>query len=192
MKIGLMGGSFDPVHLGHIEAARGAIDQHNLDKVILLPAAETPRKRKNTLAPAHHRLSMLRIAAQHEPNFAVSDFEMVQGDISFTINTVRHFRKQHPADELFWIIGADQVPFLDQWRSIEDLAQLVHFIYLVRPSHEIESQPATPGLILHRCEGPYLNISSSELREKVRQQKPVGELIHPEVIVYIGQWGLYQ
>lgn len=192
MKIGLMGGSFDPVHCGHIGAARDAMNQHNLDRVIFLPAAETPRKSENTLTAGHHRLAMLQTAIARLPDFEVSDFEVSRGGVSFSINTVRHFRRQFPNDDLFWIIGADQVPFLDQWRNIEELGQLVQFIYLARPGYEIRALPNTPGLAVHQCEGHFHDISSRDLRDDLRTGNAVDGLIQPEVIVYIGQRKLYQ
>ena len=192
MKIGLMGGGFDPLHVGHLGAAQDAADQLGLDRVIILPAAETPRKPGAALTAGDRRLAMLKLATADHPLLEVSDFELTQGGVSFTINTVRHFRDHYPQDELFWIIGADQVESLDHWRSIDELALLTEFIYLARPGHHIKAPPATPGLTLHRCQGRCLDISSTKLRENLRQNEPVNEFIPPEVIVYIGQWKLYQ
>ena len=99
---------------------------------------------------------------------------------------------QFPADELFWIIGADQIPLLDQWRSIEEMAQLVEFIYLDRPGHPATARPTTLGLKLHRCAGHLIEISSTELRDNLQKGQPVDAFVPTEVIGYIGHHRLYQ
>ena len=192
MKIGLMGGSFDPVHFGHLRAARDAMDQYALDRLILVPAAQTPRKSGITKTSGHHRMAMLQAAIGDDDRLKVSDFEVSQGGVSYTINTVRYFREQFPTDELFWIIGADQVPLLDQWRSIDEVVKMVEFIYLARPGHPTAARLATSGLTLHRCEGRSTNISSTELRGCIQQRKFVDEFVPRAVAVYIEQYDLYQ
>lgn len=195
-KIGLMGGSFDPVHFGHLTAARNAMDQHGLDKVILLPAAQTPPKSTNptTTNPTtagHHRVAMLRSAIDSDQRLEVSDFEVVQGEVSYTIETVRHFRERYPDDALFWIIGTDKVPTLDRWRSIEELAQMVEFISIERPGHPIKDHPSTPGLNLHRCKGQAVGISSTELRDRQKNGLSLDGIMPSEAIVYTRKHGLY-
>lgn len=192
MNVGLMGGSFDPVHHGHLMAAQDAIEQAGLDRLIMIPAARTPRKAGRPPTSGHHRVAMLHAALAGESRCEVSDFELSQGGVSYTIHTVRHFRERFPDDRLFWIIGADQVPSLDQWRAIEEIAKTVEFIALERPGHPIVNQPTTPGLTLHRCTGNPVAIGSTALRARLEQGQSVESFIPPAVIVYIGQHELYR
>ncbi|MBT5901767.1 MAG: nicotinate (nicotinamide) nucleotide adenylyltransferase [Opitutaceae bacterium] len=192
MKIGLMGGSFDPVHTGHLIAAKQTVKQHGLDRVIMIPAAQAPQKFPATTTAAHHRIAMLRAAIEGIADFEVSDFEVSQGGASYTIDTVHHFHDRFPHDQLFWIMGSDKVGSLDRWRSIEALAQLVDFIYLERPGYLSSPQPTTPSLKLHRCDGNCPDISSTQLRDRLRHGQPVEDLVPPPVVVYIGQNKLYQ
>jgi len=190
-KIGLMGGSFDPVHNGHLIAARDAMEQHGLDKVILLPTAQTPPKSPASTTACHHRVAMLQAAIDGENSLEVSDFEITQGGVSYTIKTVRHFREKYPDATLFWIIGADKVPTLDRWRSIEELAQIVEFISLERPRHPLTIDPTTPGLKLHRCVGHAMDISSTELRDRQKTDMSLDDFIPSKAIIYIREHGLY-
>lgn len=191
-KIGLMGGSFDPVHHGHLLACREAKVRFQLDRLILLPAAQTPRKSAAEQAAGHHRAAMLRAATAGDPALEVSDFELDRGGVSYTVESVRHFRQHFPHDHLFWIIGADQVPHLERWRSIEEIAKMVEIIVISRPGHAIASAPAIPGLVLHHVDGLSRDLGSTALRNRLRQNQPVDGMIPPEVIVYIGQNELYQ
>lgn len=192
MKIGLMGGSFDPVHNGHLVAAKDAIKQHELDRLIMLPADHSPSKFPDGVTAAHHRIAMLRLAIEGEPQMEISDFEIAQGGASYTIGTVRHFRVQFPHDELFWVMGSDKVPSLDRWRAIEELGQLTEFISIERPGAVSRPQPATQGLKLHRCIGNAPDISSTEVRKLLKQGHSVVDLLPPHIIAYIGQSKLYQ
>lgn len=191
MKIGLMGGSFDPVHFGHLVAAQDALEQHGLDRLILIPAAQAPLKDNEVMATGAHRVAMLQAAVDWDGRFEVSDFEVGKGGVSYTIDTVRHFRKEFPSDDLFWIIGGDQLPLLDQWHAIEELAREVEFIYLERPGHPAKAHPTTPGLRLHRCDGHLVEISSTELRERIQRKLSLDYFIPHKAIVYLREHRLY-
>ena len=169
MKIGLMGGSFDPVHFGHLVAAQDAIEQHQLDRLILVPAAQTPLKERATITEGEDRLAMVKAAVDWDDRFEVSDFEVRRGGVSYTVDSARHFRSLFPDDELYWIIGGDQLPKLGKWREIEELAKLVKFIFLERPGHAPKETAPIPGLKLHRCDGHLIEISSTELRDRLHQ-----------------------
>ncbi len=193
MKIGLMGGSFDPVHFGHLIAAQDAVEQHQLDRLILVPAAQAPLKPQEVSSSGPDRLAMLRAATDWDHRFEVSDLEIRRGGVSYTIDSVRHFRAQFPNDDLFWIIGGDQLPKLHLWRSIEELAQLVEFIFLERPGHPPKPAPTTiPGLRLHRCDGHLIEISSTELRDRVRRGLSLDYFVPHKAIVYIREKQLYR
>lgn len=192
VKIGLMGGSFDPVHFGHLIAAQDAIEQHQLDRLILVPAAQTPLKARETVTSGQDRLDKVRAAIDWDDRFEVSDFEVNRGGISYTIDSARHFRDQFPNDELYWIIGGDQLPKLGQWKDIEKLAQLVDFIFLERPGHPAREAASIPGLNLHRCDGHLIEISSTELRERIRQGLSLDYFVPHSAIVYIKARRLYR
>ena len=192
MKIGIMGGSFDPVHFGHLVAAQDAMEQHKLDRVIMVPAAQAPLKDYEVSASGPDRVAMVQAAIDWDHRFEASSFEVEQGGVSFTIQTVRHFRALYPDARLFWIIGGDQVPKLNRWRDIEELAQLIEFIFLERPGHAAKEAPDVPGLRLHRCDGHLIEISSTELRERMHQGLSLDYFIPHKTIEYICEKGLYR
>lgn len=186
-----MGGSFDPVHFGHLVAAQDAYEQHDLAKVIMIPAAQAPLKDFDVFASGEHRVRMLREAIDWDDRLEVSDFEVRQGGMSFTIDTVRHFKHLHADDDLYWIMGGDQLPKLDRWHQIEELSQLVEFIYLERPGHPEKDHADFPNLHLHRCDGHLVEISSTELRDRIRRGLSLDYFMPHKAIVYLQNHGLY-
>jgi nicotinate-nucleotide adenylyltransferase len=192
VKIGFLGGSFDPVHFGHLLAAQDAYEQHHLDRLILVPAARAPLKPHDVASPAKQRLEMLRRAVEWDHRFEVSDYELVKGGVSYTIDSVRHFREVYPKDELFWIIGGDQLPQLHLWKDIAELAKLIDFIFLERPGYPVKAGSHIPGLRLHRCDGHLLAISSTELRQRIRAGLALDYFVPHKAIVYIKENGLYR
>lgn len=192
VKIGFLGGSFDPVHFGHLMAAQDAYEQCHLDRLVLVPAAQAPLKPNDVQSSAEDRLALLRAAVEWDKRFEISDFELRRGGVSYTIDSVRHFRALYPQDELFWIIGGDQLPKLHLWKDIKDLAQLVEFIFLERPGHAVKAVPDIPGLRLRRCDGHLLAISSTELRERVQRDLSLDYFVPHKAIVYIRERSLYR
>jgi nicotinate-nucleotide adenylyltransferase len=192
MKIGFMGGSFDPVHFGHLVAAQDALERGKLDRLVFVPAAQAPLKPGVVQAPAEARLGMLRAALDGDARFEVSDYEMWKGGMSYTIDTVRHLRECHPGDELAWVIGADQVERLHLWREIDELVTLVEFIVLARPGWEVCHRTDIPRLRLRWCEGHLVEFSSTEIRERVRAGRPVDFMIPHKTIEYMQETGLYR
>jgi nicotinate-nucleotide adenylyltransferase len=191
VKIGFLGGSFDPVHFGHLLAAQDAYEQHRLDRLILVPAAQAPLKPNDVQSTGEQRLAMLQAAVEWDRRFEVSDLELRRGGVSYTIDSVRHFRGLYPQDELYWIIGGDQLPQLHLWKDIAELARLVQFIFLERPGYPVRAQPPIPGLRLHRCDGHLLAISSTELRDRTRRHLALDYFIPHKAIVYIREQRLY-
>ena len=192
VKIGFLGGSFDPVHFGHLLAAQDAFEQHHLDRLVLVPAAQAPLKPNDVQSSAEDRLAMLRAAVEWDQRFEISDVELRRGGVSYTIDSVRHFRALYPEDELYWIIGGDQLPKLHLWLEIEALAHLIEFIFLERPGYPVKAARQIPGLRLHRCDGHLLAISSTELRERTRRNLSLDYFVPHKAIVYIRQQGLYR
>jgi nicotinate-nucleotide adenylyltransferase len=192
VKIGFLGGSFDPVHFGHLLAAQDAYEQHKLDRLIIVPAFQAPLKPNEAKSTPADRLAMIRAATEWDTRFEVSDFELTRGGVSYTIDSARHFRSLYPNDELFWVIGGDQLPQLHLWKDIGELARIVEFIFLERPGYPVKAAPSIPGLRLHRCDGHLLAISSTELRERTRRSLSLDYFVPHKAIVYIREQGLYR
>ena len=192
MKIGFLGGSFDPVHFGHLMAAQDAYEQHKLDRLILVPAAQAPLKPQEVQSSSEARLAMLRAAVEWDRRFEISDVELRRGGVSYTIDSARYFRALYPHDELYWIIGGDQLPKLHLWQNINELVGLMEFIFLERPGIQVRAHPEIPGLRLHRCDGHLLAINSTELRERTRLGLALDYFVPHKAIVYIKEKGLYR
>jgi nicotinate-nucleotide adenylyltransferase len=192
VKIGFLGGSFDPVHFGHLLAAQDAYEQHKLDRLIIVPAAQAPLKPAENQSSAADRLAMLKAATEWDTRFEISDFELRKGGISYTVDSARHFRAQFPNDELFWVVGGGHRPPLHLWKDIGELVRLVEFIFLERPGYPVKAAANIPGLRLHRCDGHLLAISSTELRDRTRRRLSLDYFIPHKAIVYISEQGLYR
>jgi nicotinate-nucleotide adenylyltransferase len=192
VKIGFLGGSFDPVHFGHLLAAQDAFEQHHLDRLVLVPAAQAPLKPNEVQSSSEDRLAMLRAAVEWDHRFEVSDFELRRGGVSYTIDSARHFRALYPYDDLYWVIGGDQLPNLHLWKDITELVRLLEFIFLERPGFPVREHPAIPGLRLHRCDGHLVAISSTELRDRCRRNLSLDYFVPHKAIVYIKEHSLYR
>ncbi len=192
VKIGFLGGSFDPIHFGHLLAAQDAYEQHKLDRLVIVPASQSPMKPGDMQSTAADRLAMVRAATEWDTRMEVSDFELQRGGVSYTIDSARHFRALYPRDELYWVIGGDQLPQLHLWKDIGELAALVEFIFLERPGFPVRAAPSVPGLRLHRCDGHLLAISSTELRERTRRHLSLDYFVPHKAIVYIREKALYR
>jgi nicotinate-nucleotide adenylyltransferase len=192
MKIGFLGGSFDPVHFGHLIAAQDVLEQFHLDRLFLVPAAQAPLKPNDVQSSVEDRLAMLRAATEWDHRLEISDYELRKGGVSYTIDSVRHFRAQFPRDQLYWIIGGDQLPLLHRWKAIGELVKLVEFIFLERPKHPVKPHVEIEGLILHRCDGHLIEISSSQLRERVKAGLSLHYFCPQKVIAYIESQKLYR
>lgn len=179
------------MHFGHLMAAQDAYEQQKLDRLVLVPAAQAPIKPNDVQSSADDRLAMLRAAVEWDRRFEVSDFELRRGGVSYTIDSARHFRALYPQDDLYWIIGGDQLPQLHLWKDIAELARIVEFVFLERPGFPVKAQPNIPGLRLHRCDGHLLAISSTELRERVKRDLSLDYFVPHKAIVYIREKGLY-
>lgn len=192
MKIGFLGGSFDPVHFGHLLAAQDVYEQYQLDRLILVPAAQAPLKPQEMQSNPWDRLDMLHLAIEWDKRLEISDVELQRGGVSYTIDSARYFRAMFPHDELFWIIGGDQLPQMNLWKDITELAGMLEFIFLERPGHPAKKTPDIPGLRLHRCDGHLIEISSSELRQRVQQGLSLHYFCPQKVIAYIEAHKLYR
>ena len=189
MKIGLLGGSFDPVHAGHLLAARAAREELRLDRMFFIPAAQSPFKPDSPPAPAPERLRLLRLALAGDTACEVDDLEIRRGGVSYTIETLRHYADKFAGAELFYLIGADQVAQLPQWRHAAELARLAEFVVVPRPG---ETPAAPPAPFRGRAlRGFPLAVSSSEIRARVKSGLPLAHLTPAAVAEAIANNRLY-
>lgn len=193
MKFGYFGGSFDPIHYGHLIAAQDALEQLHLDAVYFVPTAQAPLRENVVQASAEDRLEMIRLAVGEDSRFRILESEIARGGTSYTFDTVSALREREPGTTPIWIIGEDQVGKLPQWRRIEELCALAEFAFLQRPGH---SQPPVmtplPGVTLHPLKSHQVEISSSEIRQRTREKRPLRFLLPDPVIKYIHERNLYQ
>jgi nicotinate-nucleotide adenylyltransferase len=202
MKVGVMGGSFDPVHNGHLGVARAVAARLGLGRVLFVPAARAPLRDAETRAPGARRVEMLRLAIKEAgdgagPEMDVSEIELQRGGVSYTADTLRALRAERPADEFTWIVGADQLARLGQWREPGELARLASWAAYARPGYEWGAAvaPEIPGLRVHRVEpvgGAVWDVSSSEVRARLARGDDVAGLVPDKVIEYIRETGLYR
>ena len=190
MRIGLFGGSFDPVHLGHLLVARAACEELALDRLFFIPAAQSPFKPGSEPAPPALRLRMLRRALAGQRDYEVDEQELQRGGVSYSIDTARAYAEKFPNAELFYLIGADHVPTLPKWRESEALAALVQFVVIPRPGETPACLP--PPFRIKILGGWPLKLSSSQVRARVRKGKVVVHLLPAGVGEVIREAGLYR
>jgi nicotinate-nucleotide adenylyltransferase len=175
MKLGLFGGSFDPVHLGHLLVAQAAREELQFERLFFIPAAQSPFKPDSTPTDARLRLQMLRLALAGQTKCEIDEQEIARGGPSYTIDTVREYRARFPEAELFYLIGADHVPQLPKWREAEELSRLTEFVVIPRPGGGEAQLPAPfRGRTLR---GFPLGVSSSQIRDRVKAGLPVDLLV---------------
>lgn len=189
-RIGLFGGSFDPVHIGHLLVAQAAREELALDRLFFIPAAQSPFKPTILPAPPAERIRMLRIALAGRAECEIDPQEISRGGVSYTIDTVRSYRERFPNTELFYLIGADHVPTLPKWRESDELAKLVQFVVIPRPGE----LPAAmfPTFRLHVLGGWPLKLSSSQLRGRVKAGQRIDHLVPAGVEDVIRESNLYR
>jgi nicotinate-nucleotide adenylyltransferase len=175
MKIGLYGGSFDPVHLGHLLVAQAAVEELGLDKLFFIPAAQSPFKPENKPAPDTIRLQLLRIALAGKTNCEIDEQEIQRGGVSYTVDTLRDYAKKFPGAEIFYLIGADNAAKLNEWREPAELAKMAEFVAVPRPG----GAPAFFPLPFRgrTLKGFPFDVSSSQIRARVKAGLPVENLV---------------
>jgi len=195
MRIGLMGGTFDPVHYGHLVIAEVARAEFSLDRVIWIPAGDPPHK-DHAVTPQEHRHAMVLLATASNPHFVVSRLEMEREGPSYSIDTIQHFQREAPAAELFFITGADTILELLTWRRHEEVIRACRFLAVTRPGFDLTRLSGVlPASYLEQISlltGPGVDISSTHLRQRVREGRPVRYLIPEPVEDYVRKHRLYQ
>lgn len=189
--IGIMGGTFDPIHHGHLVAASEVMDVFKLDKVIFVPAALQPFKAGRRVTPAEDRYLMTVVATASNPRFEVSRVDIDRGGTTYTIDTVRDLQEQIPDADFFFITGADALAQITRWKQADELLDMAHFIGVTRPGHQLDAS-GLPSSSVSLMEVPAMAISSTDCRRRVRQGKPVWYLVPDGVVQYINKHSLYR
>lgn len=200
MKIGILGGSFDPVHLGHLAIAEAAREEHDLEKVLLIPAGRPPHKRGD-LAPAADRLAMVRLAVEGRPGLEASDIEIQRPGPSYTVDTLEHLKQALPEADLFFIIGTDSLHEFFGWRNAKRILELARLVIVTRPGWRADFDPASfpgvPAEVIRRIESDRVEIpgvpaESTRIREAARRGEPIDGDVPASVAEYIRRHGLYR
>ena len=189
--IGIMGGTFDPIHHGHLVAASEVMDAFGLDQVVFVPASMQPFKEGKRVTAAEHRYLMTVIATASNPRFAVSRVDIDRGGTTYTIDTLADLRAEYPDADFSFITGADALAHIAQWKDSDALFEQAHFVGVTRPGHVLADQ-GLPGSAVSLVEVPAMAISSTDCRARVAQGKPVWYLVPDGVVQYISKHGLYR
>ncbi|QCY47319.1 Nicotinate-nucleotide adenylyltransferase [Glutamicibacter creatinolyticus] len=183
-----MGGTFDPIHNGHLVAASEVAAEYDLDEVVFVPTGEPWQKADRKVTPAEQRYLMTVIATASNPRFTVSRVDIDREGPTYTIDTLRDLRAERPEAELFFITGADAMSQIMSWKNADELWNQAHFVGVTRPGHQM---PEVAQSSASELEIPALSISSTDCRARVGQGKPVWYLVPDGVVQYIAKYGLY-
>lgn len=190
MKIGIFGGTFDPVHRGHLQLAQTARSQFSLDKVIFVPAYQPPHKQTLPfLTSSRDRYEMVRLAIEAKPFLEISDCELKRKGVSYTFDTLTAFENMYPGSQFFLILGKDAFEAVDAWHRAVELKQRVHFLVAKRETQELQ---APEGVRVSWIQMPLCPISASGIRAAIKQGRAVDDYISPEVLKYIQTNALYR
>lgn len=195
-----MGGSFNPLHIGHLIMAQDAMERFELDRVVFIPCANPPHKPELVLISAVHRVAMLHLAVEDNPCFEVSDIEIRRGGISYTLDTMDALQVEYPGEKLYFIIGGDSLQDLHGWRNSVELVDRYDFISLVRPGVKVPETPedlkvpahSARRLLDHIVSVHQIDVSSSEIRRRVAEGQSIRYLVPTCVEMYIHEHGLYR
>lgn len=190
-RIGIMGGTFDPIHNGHLVAASEVSWVYDLDAVVFVPTGRPVFKRDKQVTDAEDRYLMTVIATASNPRFIVSRVDIDRPGATYTIDTLRDMRAMHPQAELFFITGADAVAQIMEWKDAQDLWNYAQFVAVTRPGYSNDTTLLSAGGHVNVLEIPALAISSTDVRRRVSLGEPVWYLVPDGVVQYIGKHGLY-
>ena len=200
IRTGVFGGTFNPIHYGHLVMAEDAREAFALDEVLWVPAGVPPHKRDAEIASPEHRLAMLERAVEGHPAFRVSDIELRRPGVSFTVDTMRQLQQEMPGRDWHFIIGADTLLELHTWKDLSALLGLCRFIPVARPGVALDVRPESLGLPVpvakrlldDRVAGHLIGVTSTEVRQRSRTGRSIRYLVPPAVAAYIADRHLYQ
>ena len=186
-RIGVLGGTFDPIHQGHLAAASEVCAELGLDQVLVVPVWSQPFKIGVDSASPEHRLAMCELACAGDPRFSVSRVDIDRGGVTYSVDTLTDLHAAYPDTELFFITGADALARLDEWKDADRLHHLATFVGVTRPGHAFR-ESGRPHILV---EAPAMAISSTDVRRRVRAGRPIRYLVPQQVADYIEANGLY-
>lgn len=193
MNIGLFGGTFDPIHNGHLIIAELVRQELELTSVIFIPAGDPPHKQKRPVSSIKHRLAMVNLAIADNPAFEVSEIEIKKSGKSYSIETLRELQKRYDSNaKLFWIIGSDSLIDMPNWYRPEEIMKIVQVVVIPRLKFQAQDAPEKYRKNALIIESPLIQISSTNIRESVKQRKTIHYLTPASVEKYIYRVGLYQ
>lgn len=194
-KIGIYGGSFDPIHIGHLITANNVVDELGLDELIFVPSNKTPLKETTLSASNKDRYNMIRESISLNSKLSVSDYEINRDGLSYTYNTIKYFKEEYEASDLYFIVGTDRVQDLHLWYKIKELSELVTFIFVARDKEKLEDivkksefYNSIKYVILDL---PVIEISSSLIKQRIKDKKSVTYMLERKCLEYIKEVGLY-
>lgn len=190
-RLGVMGGTFDPVHHGHLVAASEVADRFDLDEVVFVPTGQPTFKQEQDVTLAEHRYLMTVIATASNPRFTVSRVDIERPGLTYTVDTLRDLKTLRPDADLFFITGADAIEQILTWKDAEELFAMAHFVAVTRPGHTL-SVDGLPADRVSIQEIPALAISSTDVRARARAGQPVWYLVPDGVVQYIAKHRLYR
>jgi nicotinate-nucleotide adenylyltransferase len=191
-RIGILGGTFDPIHLGHLVLAEQVKEKLRLDQVIFIPSASPPHKTKRKLSPTKDRFQMTKLALQQNSAFSVSDIELKRGGLSYTVDTLKEFKKLYRDSKIYFLTGSDVLNELQTWKDPEQIYKLVKVVIAIRPCFDIfdfENYFAKKSIIVPITG---MDISSTQIRERVKREQSIRYLVPAKVEEYIRKKKLYQ
>lgn len=193
-RIGIMGGTFDPIHHGHLVAASEVADKFDLDEVLFVPTGNPWQKADREITAAEDRYLMSVVATASNPRFSVSRVDIDRGGPTYTLDTLRDLREQFPDAKLFFITGADALSSIMSWRHWEEMFELAEFVGVTRPGYELTEEmfPEEIQRRVHLIEIPAMAISSTDCRKRAQEGRPVWYLVPDGVVQYIAKNRLYQ
>lgn len=191
-KIGILGGTFDPIHLGHLVLAEQVKEKLKLDQVIFIPCLRSPHKTRQKLSPAQDRFRMTRLALEDNSGFSVSDIELKRKGLSYTVDTLRELKKLHPHSQIYFLTGSDVVHELDAWKHPEQIYRLAKVVIATRPGFDEfdrRNRFAKKSIVVPITG---IGVSSSEIRQRVKKGKSITYLVPSRVEDYIKKKKLYR
>ena len=191
MRLGVMGGTFDPIHHGHLVAASEVASVFDLDEVVFVPTGRPWQKMQRAVSEPEHRYLMTVIATASNPRFTVSRVDIDRPGPTYTIDTLTELQQHRPGAQLFFITGADALQQIIDWKSSDELFSLAHFVGVTRPGHRL-SGAGLPADRVSLVEVPAMAISSTDCRARVAKDEPVWYLVPDGVVQYIAKYSLYR
>jgi len=188
MKVGILGGTFNPIHIGHLVLAEEARQKLKLDRVIFVPAYLPPHKASRGLAKAAQRYMMVKLAIKGNKYFRLSDIEIKRNGYSYTIDTLRELKKTLVKDKLYFITGSDLLDYLDDWKGLREVVKIARFVVATRPGYPLKKLPAYISTLAIRA----IDISAFRIRQAIKKNRSIRYLVPREVYRYIERNKLYR